>query len=222
MVSLQRMGGIAALTMAASYLVGIVLFLLILDPGRPLGPAERITHLVDNEAVMYSTTLFVYVAIGFVLVVLVQALYERLKAVSPSLMQTAAVFGYIWAGIVIAGGMIFLIGLTAIADLYGEKPEQAVAAWFVVEIVFEGLGGGIETIGGLWALLISWAAMRSEEFPKLLNYLGLIVGVAGIVTIIPALADMTMVFGLGQIPWFIGVGLVLLRSKTGYPGVSRG
>jgi len=50
-------------------------------------------------------------------------------------------------------------------------------------------------------------------FPQALNSLGLVVGVAGIVTIVSALKVLTMVFELGQIPWFICSGVILLRSK---------
>jgi hypothetical protein len=213
MSNLQKMGGIAALIAATAYLVGIVLFLVILDPGGPLDPVERVAFLAEKETITYIAMLFIYVVSGFILVVLVQALHERLKIGSPAMMQTAAVFGYIWAGILIAGGMIFLVGLNTVVELYDKDPAQAASAWLAVGIVFEGLGGGIETVGGLWTLLISWAALRSGEFPRVLNYLGMVVGVAGIVTIVPALEDLTIVFGLGQIPWFVWLGSILLRSN---------
>jgi len=40
-----------------------------------------------------------------------------------------------------------------------------------------------------------------------------LVGVVGIITIIPALNAMVAVFGLGQIIWFVWLGIVLLRSN---------
>lgn len=213
MVDLQKMGGIAALIAATAYIVGIALFLIILDPGGPLDPVERVAFLAEKETIMFISMLFIYVVSGFILVVLVQALHERLKAGSPAMMQTAAVFGFIWAGILIAGGMIYIIGVDTVVELYDKDPAQAASVWLSVGIVFEGLGGGIEIVGGLWTLLISLAALRSGEFPRALNYLGLVVGVAGIVTIVPALEDLTVVFGLGQIPWFIWLGIIFLRGK---------
>jgi hypothetical protein len=82
--------------------------------------------------------------------------------------------------------------------------------------VIEGLGGGVELVGGLWVLLISWAALRTGELGRVLNYLGVVVGVAGILTIVPALAEVgAMVFGLGQIVWFVWLGIVMLRSSSG-------
>ncbi len=213
MGNLQKMGGIASLILATTYLVGFAVFFIILDPGGPLDPIESVAFLAAKESIFYITMLFIYVVSGFILVVLVQALYERLKIGSPVMVQTSTVFGFIWAGIIIAAGMVYLIGLSTVIELYDNDPAQAATVWLTVKIVFEGLGGGIETIGGLWILMISWSALRSGEFPKALNYLGLVVGVAGIVTIVPALEDLSAVFGLGQIPWFIGLGIILLRSK---------
>ena len=213
MNNLQKMGGIAALVMAFAYMVGIALFVTVLKPDGPLDPVEEIAFLVEKEAIMYITMLFIYVITGFALVVLVQALYERLKTHSLAIMQTTAIFGFIWAGLVIAAGMIFIIGMDTVIDLFDKDPTQAVSVWAAVGIVFNGLGGGTEIVGGLWTLLISWTALRVGEFPKALNYLGLVVGVAGIVTIIPALEEVTMIFGLGQIPWFICLGVIFLRSR---------
>jgi hypothetical protein len=56
--------------------------------------------------------------------------------------------------------------------------------------------------------------LRAGEFPKALNYLGLAIGVAGIVSVVPALAEYFIyIFALGQIVWFIWLGIVLLRSS---------
>jgi len=213
MNNLQKMGGIASLGMATIYLVGFAVFLVILNPGVPLEPVERVAFLADNQIINFITILLIYVVAGFILVVLVQALYERLKVDSPAMMQTSAVFGFIWAGIVIVAGMVYIIGMDTVIGLYDKDPAQAASVWLVIGIVFQGLGGGIETVGGLWTLMISWAALRSGEFPKILNYLGLVVGIAGIATVVPALEDLTIVFGLGQILWFIWIGIILLKSK---------
>ena len=80
-----------------------------------------------------------------------------------------------------------------------------------------GLGNGNgEILGGLWALLVSLAALRSGEFPRGLNILGLLVGAVGFLSIIPGLTElMTGVFGLSQIIWYIWLGIVLLRRNLG-------
>lgn len=50
--------------------------------------------------------------------------------------------------------------------------------------------------------------------PMWLNVIGLIVGAAGILTLVPALSALGAVFGLTQIVWFIGLGVVLLQRSS--------
>ena len=66
----------------------------------------------------------------------------------------------------------------------------------------------------MWVLLISWAALRGGGLPRLLNYFGLLVSLAGVITIVPGLSDVGAIFGLGSIVWFAWVGIVLLRSRS--------
>ena len=149
-----------------------------------------------------------------VLVVLVLALHARLKNASPDWMRTATAFGLIWAGLVIASGMIANIGNTAVVGLAGENPDQALLLWLAIGTIQEALGGGNEIVGGLWVLLLSWAAIRSGLLPRVLNYIGVLVGLAGVLTVIPSFGSLTDVFGLGQIVWFIYLGTVMLSKPA--------
>jgi hypothetical protein len=90
--------------------------------------------------------------------------------------------------------------------------------WLAIESVSMGLGGAKgEILGGLWTLLISWAALRAGGLPKALNYLGVVIGVAGILSAIPALGELGLqiIFALGQIPWFVWLGIIMLRRNPG-------
>jgi len=216
MKSLQRMGGLAALYEAAAYIVGMVFFILVVDYSAVVDPIQKVALLAKNQTLLYIMTLVIYVAFGIFLVVLALALFERLKASAPAMAQTATAFGLIWAGLVIAAGMIFNIGMGVVVDLYGTDPAQAATVWLAIEAVFEGIGGGNEIVGGLWVLLVSWAALRAGEFPRVLNYVGLLIGVAGILSAVPALGEIGgAIFGLGQIVWFVWMGIVLVRGDTG-------
>jgi hypothetical protein len=213
---LQKMGGIAALYAAAAYLFAMVGYLLVLDILGVVDPVQKVALLVDNQAFLYILNLFVYVVWGLVMVVLALALYERLKAGSPAFVQTATAIGIIWACVVIAAGMVNNVGMETVVDLYATDQAQAATVWLAIKSVVDGLGGtGGETLGGTWILLVSWAALRAGEFPRALNYLGVVLGVAGILSTIPALFLMlALVFGMGKIVWLIWLGIVMLRSKT--------
>jgi hypothetical protein len=209
--NLQQMGGIAALYAGVAYIVGIVGFLLVV--GWPDDPVRQVAVLVDNQVSLHILYLIVYQVWAVFLVVLTLALYERLRAGAPATMQAATAIGLIWATLVIASGMIFNVGMDNVATLYGEDPARATTVWMAIESVSNAIGGGNEILGGLWMLLISWAALQSRGLPRALNYLGIVTGVAGLLSALPGLTDAGLVFGLVQIAWFIWLGLVMVRSS---------
>lgn len=215
MKNLQKMGGIAALYQAAAYLFALVGYVLVLDTLTEVDPVQKVASLVNNQAFLYILNLIAYVFFGIVLVVLSLALYQRLKSGSPALAQTATAIGLIWATALIASGMIQNFGMGSVVDLYSTDPTQAGMVWLAIESVVEGLSGGSgEILGGPWVLLISWAALRAGELPKALNYLGVVLGVVGILSIIPPLfLPLALTFGMGQIVWMIWLGIAMLRSS---------
>jgi len=216
MKNLQKMGGLAALYGAAAYVFAMVGYLLVLGDVFVEDPVQRAALLVENQAFLYILNLFTYTVFGLFLVALVLAFYDRLKVGSPALVLTASAIGFIWAGVVIASGMIANIGMGTVVDLYGKDPAQAATVFLAIDSVTSGLGGGGgEILGGTWILLISWAALRTGEFPKVLNYLGIVVGAAGLLSVVPVLGELRgLIFGLGQLPWFIWLGIIMLRGKT--------
>jgi hypothetical protein len=216
MKTLQRSGGFAALYLAVAYLIGMVLFLVVLDYPSMTDSAQRVTLLVEKQMVIFSTNLLMYVFFGVFLVVLSLALYDRLKSDAPAIMQVATVIGIIWAGSLIASGMVSNAGIDPIVALYAKDPAQAALTWQGIESVASGLGNGNgEILGGLFTLLVSAAGLRAGGLPKNLNILGFLVGAVGVISIIPGLTALTGVFGLSQIIWFVWLGSVLLRGSPG-------
>jgi len=215
MKNLQKLGGFAALYEAAAYLLGFVLWIGVLNYSGDLTPAEKVASFVNNQTMWYLLNLVVYIGAGFFIVVLAVSLYERLKTSASAIMQIATAIGLIWAGVVIASGMIANIGIENVVNLYNADPAQAAPVWLAIDSVRDGIGGGNEIIGGVWILLVSWAALQTGKLSKALNYLGVVIGVAGILSAVPTLGMFTDIFGLTQIVWFIWLGIVMLRkSKT--------
>ena len=214
MKNLQKMGGIAALYAGAAYVVGMVGFLTVVDVSSVADPVKQVALMVDNLAFLSIMHVIVYQVWAIFLVVLALALYERLKACAPAVMQITTAIGMIWACVVMASGMIHNIGMENVVDLYGTDPAQAGTVWLAISSVAGGIGGGNEILGGIWMLLTSWVALRPGGLPKALNYVGVVVGAAGIISALPGLRDVGMIFGLVQIVWFIWLGIVMLRDRT--------
>lgn len=217
MNNLQKIGGIAALIGAATNLFALVTYLTLLAP-KGYGsddPGQIVAFLADNQALMRVWYQIIFLVFGVSLIFLSLALYERLKAGSRALVQAVTTFGLIWAVLVIVIGTLSINNLSTVVKLYGENPAQAATVWLTLDSVETGLGGGGgETIvSALWFLLLSWTALRARELPRVLNYLGVVVGVAGILLVVLALPALTAVYGLGLIIWLVWLGIVMLRRS---------
>ncbi|MAS33660.1 MAG: hypothetical protein CL610_06625 [Anaerolineaceae bacterium] len=213
--SLQKMGGFAGLLAAFTFVFGFALFATTFEPltTGDLDAVATVEFLRDNQTIFYVWNLVIYVLFGVAQAVLTLALAARLKAISPGIAQVTMALGLIWSGLVIASGMVANVGAAAVIDLYANDPTQAGTVWMAIDSVGKGMGGGNEIVGGLWLLLGSWVALRGA-LPKSLSLAGILVGAAGIVTLVPMLADVGAIFGLGMIAWYIWAGIVLLRSTN--------
>jgi hypothetical protein len=201
----QRAGGVAALYLAAAYLVAMPYFLLVVNLQGLAGPAEKVAALATYQNSHYVMYLITYVVFGIVLGTLARVLSKRLSG-SPTIAAVGGVVGFIWACMLVASGLIFNFGAGA---------AEAASLWQVIEPVADGLSSGQgELLGGLWVLLVSVAALRTGALPKTLNWLGILIGIAGVVSAVPVLLDARYVFGLLQIVWFIWLGIVMLRTKA--------
>ena len=69
MKTLQKFGGIAALYMASAHLMGLIIFIVILDYISITDLAQKVAMNVENQAVVFSTNLLMYVFFGFFLIV---------------------------------------------------------------------------------------------------------------------------------------------------------
>jgi hypothetical protein len=211
----QKVGGLAALYLAAAFVVAMPYFLVFVKYPSVVDPAQKVALLVRNHDSMRVMYLITYVIFGIVLAVLALALYARLRDGAPTLTLAATAVGLIWALVLVASGMIFNAGVTAVVDLHGADPAQAVAAWQAIEPVAQGLGGsGGELLGGLWVLLVSVAALRTGGLSKALSWLGVAIGAAGLLSVVPALSDVAYGFGLLVIVWFAWLGFVMVRTPA--------
>ena len=209
----RKPGGLAALYLAAALLLAMPFFLVVVKYPSVVDPAEKVSLLVSHQGSMHAMYLITYVVFGIVLAVLALALHQRLKSAGPIVMQVATAVGLMWAFVLVASGMVFNAGMAAVADAYPADPGQAASMWQAIEPIAQGLGGaGGEILGGLWVLLVSFAGLRTSGLPRPLAWLGVAVGLVGILSLIPALGDAAIAFGLLQIGWLLWLGITMLRA----------
>lgn len=210
----QKAGGVAALYLALAYLAAMPYFLLVVDYPGATTAAERVARVVDNYSSMYAMYLVTYVFFGVALGVLAFALHDRLRVAAPLTARIATTVGVLWSFALVASGMVFTYGMTTIVSLAQTDRAQATLAWQAIEPVALALGGaGGEVLGGLWVLLVSWAALRTRALPKALSWLGVVIGTAGLVSVVPPLHDAAYAFGLLQIAWLVWLGVALIAVK---------
>lgn len=222
----ERLSGISAILAGATYIIGFWAFFSVLGPAQygsiAIAAEDHVRFLIENQDFMLAWNLIIYVLNAILMVLVVLGVHRRVSADGNALMQTATVFGLIWAGLILAAGMVNNIGTTQVVRVAEVDMSAAAALWRSMIVVGSGLGGGNEITGGLWVFLISLAAHQSKRLPLALNVLGGLVGAAGIMSTIPPLADANMIFGLGFIVWFFAAGLVLLiRPITASSATSK-
>jgi hypothetical protein len=214
----QRWGGLAALVIAATYVVGFVAMGAYLVPAgfteASTDPAASLGFLLDHQTSLYLWYLVLYLAGGAALVVLTLGVHDRVARSQPALAKVTTGFGLIWAGHLLASGMVALLGQRAVVELALDHPERAESTWVTLSVTQDALGGGIELVGAIWLLLVSTAVLRARTLGRGVGVLGVAVGLAGVATLAPAPAAAdaaTAIFGLGLIAWFVTAGIQLTR-----------
>jgi len=217
MKTLQKVGGISALVCAGTYILAMALLTTVLTPmaEESLPFDQFIAFFLPNQTLIFIWHFSMYLVNGAFLTLLTLALYQHLKTDAPTLALVSACFGLFWTGLIFADGFITLNGWEVVGRLASIDPVQAASLRLVVDTVTIGLDHSDRFLGCLWVLLTSWAALRTGQLSKPLNFLGLALGIAGIVSsVAPALNELGYAFGVGVIVWWIWLGIVLLRNNS--------
>ena len=216
-MTLRTFGGLAALTCAATYLVGFALILTLLAPlgfgTSQVDTAAVVAFIAEQPGVLIAWNTTIYVVNALALVLLVVTLYRRIATTMPDAAAFTCAIGLIWSTLVLGAGMIANVAVEQ-TNALADNPEAAAELWQTLHAVELGLGGGNEIAGGAWILAVSIAGLRSGTLGRVIAMIGTVSGAAGLATILPPLGDSAgAVFGIGAIVWFIAVGVALLRPS---------
>ncbi len=211
----HKIGGYSAIIEALLYVIGFTYLIFFLSPGMEAanGDVEKLAFVLNNKVLFQIWNLLIYVLFGIILIPLTIVINSKFNKKHLLVSKVTPVLGFIWSGLVIASGMVANVGLESIEVIFSTDKSSAITAWKTIDAIQGGLGGGIEVVGGLWVFLISYFGIKERVLSKPLNYLGLIVGIAGIVSVFPGLSDLGAIFGLTQIIWFAWIGFILLKEK---------
>lgn len=211
-----HIGGYAAIGMALCYISMAVIFFGLLTVPSGLDSLGRLQFYLQQQYLLVSIGYGIgYLLFGVLLAILLQALRLAMPQNRSAIAALAERFGNVWLVLMLASGMVALVGMNMTLRMLDNSTEQALALYNTSNLLTNALGGGIELVGGLWVLLLSIAGLQQQRFAKALHLLGLVVGSLGILTVLHTVPYLKDAFGLLQLIWFIWLGVVLLGSGTG-------
>ncbi|QOD93703.1 DUF4386 family protein [Chryseoglobus sp. 28M-23] len=211
MNTMQKVGGVAASTAAGTFVFGILLALTRLrDYVTTTDPAVAVPLLVEHEPMLILWNTVITIVFGIVMVPLAIALGDRVpRERAGQLARVGLAFGLLWAGVIIAAGMVIGVGLSTVSSLASTDAQGAQQLWRAVDTVGNGLGGGNEVIGAVWVIVASLAAWIGRALPRWICAIGILAGIPGLLTLVPGFADAGAAFGVAMIVWFSLVGIAL-------------
>lgn len=205
-------GAIAVFGMALCYISMAVIFFGLITLPAGLDTLGRLQYVLQQHYLLVAIGYGIgYLLFGVLLAILLQALRQVIADAQSAVAGLAERFGQVWLVLMMASGMVALISMDMTLRLLDSSTEQALALHNSYQLLTNALGGGIELVGGLWALLLSLAGLKHHILPKSLHRLGIIVGSLGIATVLHTLPYLKDAFGITQFIWFIWLGVALLR-----------
>jgi hypothetical protein len=197
---LQKLGGIAAWV---NVLVAIAMLATatILIGGATTSDPSKIAELaVQNPAPLFIQDGLKIVS-AVVSTVLIVALANYLKSDDLRLLSIATGSGFLSVLCLVVNATLSLYAIfQATAPDPGATSEQLSPIIGILAIV-------VLFCDGLWQLLLSWTALKHQKFPKSLCYLGLGIGLLGLV---PPLGIIVLML---NIMWSVWIGQVLLQES---------
>jgi len=208
--SLYLVGGVAALLEALAIISTFVLFQIV-QPAMGLTdrtwdePSQAVSFVVVHQS-YFTLVGLVLIISSLVVAPVVLALRARLRDLSPGLVGAATLFGAIGAALLLLNA----VGQYAEFREFGLVPRLvAEQAEPYANIAYAATTGAAQIGLGLWTLLLSWVALKHGGLPRWLGYAGLLIGVAYFAVLAgPPIGQLL------SIPWFVTVGITLMRSPT--------
>ena len=216
MKRLRTLAGISAVLLALIYAIVIYYFQALWSFPYGGDATEQMAYLYKNQLSLSTINVIRYVVFACLLSILVTELYHQLKTINAALASISSLFGAIWIGLLIAGGMLSNAGIHHASELFSSnfEPDEPLNLWATISTIVEGIVGGGTLVGGIWVLLVSVCAPEGQVASRPLSYLGIFVGVTGVATVYPDEVLFELFRG-SQMVWFMWLGIFICSRKYG-------
>lgn len=213
---LRKIGGIASLICAGTYIIGFIILTLVLAPfgyGSDKIDASAVVEFISKKPyflIMWNLIIYILNAIALTLVVI--CVSELIKTKSFYFASLSKAFGLIWVTLVLGAGMIANVAVEHAYQQFSIDPIASAVSWKLMHMIELGLGGGNEIAGGVWFLTIGFGLKVTHFLPSWVSYLAIGIGISGLTTVLPLFGEFSgSLFGLGAILWFLLAGCLFIK-----------
>jgi hypothetical protein len=204
---------ISALYLALSYILWIIYFVWVLKYQEVDNVEQKLEIILNNSFSFYWIIFFIYVIFWFILIYLVSYLNSLINK-DILINKIISIFWYIWATWLIFSWLILTFWIEYISTIYSWDLNLSLNIYSSINVVFQALWWWSEILGWLWILFISILLLKNNTFSKWLNYLWIIIWLSWVLSIIPNLWFLTMIFWLLQIIWFIELARQIIKKTN--------
>lgn len=219
--SLGKLGGIGSILVGISYVVVGITYVLLPPAQKATAGTERFFYSVALDATMITIQYWAFALGAIFALAAVPAISERVRSASEGWVRwtnNLALLGFA----VTAVNYLRLVTVTpdrAAVFYAGDEATKKAISWSQFSLDPNGwLGFGCI---GLWVLVMSVLALRTDTLPKFLSYLGIIVAIAYWLVVVGFVFNLetlvAVAAGLGGVIlgpiWYIWIGLRLRQTS---------
>ncbi|WP_293341842.1 hypothetical protein [Microcoleus sp. CAWBG58] len=202
MTHLQKLGGIAAFINIIVVMATLATVIFLIGFSAIADPNKLIDLAIHNPAPLLIEDGLKLVS-AVISSVLILALANYLGRDASALLSVATGFGFLSVLCLVGNATLSLYAISQ-ASTYDQSALSGSHLHSMIGI----LAVAAISLDGLWFLLVSWTALKSQQLPNSLCYLGLGMGV---LSLVPPLGIIVLLLSM---VWSVWMGQVLLKEES--------
>jgi hypothetical protein len=219
MKQFQKVGGVAALVLAATKGISAVFLVVGLRGGLSTsdvlyGSAKSLASQEGHASMALVQALLIGFPYTLALIILALALYERWRGKAAQLAGTATILAVVAFGFYLSLAVTTVVGMPGILQIYGQDHTQGLNAYFTFNVVTLGLRQTGAFALGCFLLLVGWIVLRTRDLPRPIAYLAMVAGAGFILRGFVAPLTVGLVGDIALTVWAAWLGILMLRSRS--------